>query len=108
MEFAELVGWLATGASTLSFAPQAWKIIRTRRTADISTGMYVLTVTGFALWTAYGAMLGAWPLVATNTICFSLSGFILGMKLLPRRKRAKLADALDPTAPDARHGVKRR
>jgi MtN3 and saliva related transmembrane protein len=102
MELAELVGWLATGASTLSFSPQAWKIIRTRRTADISAGMYVLTVAGFSLWTVYGVMLGAWPLVATNAICLSLSGFILGMKLLPRGKRAKVADALDPSNQDAR------
>ena len=108
MELAELVGWLATGASTLSFSPQAWKIIRTRQTADLSTGMYVLTVAGFSLWTVYGAMLGAWPLVATNSICFTLSGFILGMKLLPRRKRAKLADALDPTAQNTRSGGARR
>ena len=98
MEIVELVGWLAMGASTASFTPQAWKIIRTRSTADISAGMYVLTVAGFSLWAAYGAMLGSWPLIATNTICLSLSGFILAMKLLPRRRRELVADALDPEA----------
>lgn len=93
---ADLVGWLATAASTISFVPQAWKVIRTRETADISIWMYVITVSGFALWTLYGALLGAWPLIATNSICVTLSGFILAMTILPRRKREKLADTLDP------------
>ena len=59
---------LAAITSTASFAPQAWKIIKTRETKDISTGMYSLTVAGFALWLAYGVMLGQWPLIATNGI----------------------------------------
>ena len=101
MDISEAIGWLATAASTASFTPQAWKIIRTRRVEDISARMYVLTVAGFTLWTIYGMLLGAWPLVATNSICLSLSAFILVMKLLPRRKREKIADALDhPAGPD--------
>lgn len=103
MEISELVGWLATAASTASFTPQAWKIIRTRSTADISAGMYVLTVTGFSLWATYGLLLGSWPLIATNGICLSLSAFILVMKLLPRRKREMVADVLDPEAGSTPH-----
>ncbi|MEX2618251.1 MAG: SemiSWEET family transporter [Alphaproteobacteria bacterium] len=94
--FAAVLGWLATAASVTSFVPQAVKIIRTRETADISIGMYVLTVSGFMLWTGYGTMIGAWPIIVTNTICASLSAFILLMTLLPRRKREAVADALDP------------
>ena len=41
-----IIGALAAIASTGSFAPQAWKIIKTRETKDISTGMYGLTVAG--------------------------------------------------------------
>jgi len=93
---AVIVGWLATAASVTSFVPQAWKVIRTRETADISVGMYALTVTGFLLWTAYGVLLGAWPLIATNSLCAALSAFILMMTLLPRRERESVADALDP------------
>jgi MtN3 and saliva related transmembrane protein len=57
----------------------------------------VLTVTGFALWTAYGVILGKWPLIVTNTICLGLSAFILTMKLLPQRQKNLVADAVDPT-----------
>lgn len=95
-ELAPVFGWLATLASVVSFTPQAWKIIRTRQTADISAAMYAVTVTGFALWTVYGALLGQLPLILTNALCLLLSGFILLMKLLPRRGKDAVADAIDP------------
>ena len=98
MDAAAFVGTLAALASIASFTPQAWKIIRTRDTDAISAPMYALTVVGFALWTSYGLLLGQWPLIVTNSICLALSGFILTMKLLPPRKRDKVADALDPDA----------
>jgi MtN3 and saliva related transmembrane protein len=98
MEPAAIFGWLATLASTISFVPQAWKVIKTRETADISRWMYLITVSGFACWTAYGALLGEWPIIVTNSICFTLSAFILIMKLLPRRERESVADTLDPEA----------
>jgi len=98
MDPAALFGWLATLASTVSFVPQAWKIIRTRETKDISRRMYLITVVGFACWTAYGVLLGEWPIIVTNSICLTLSGFILVMKLLPQREKEAVADALDPEA----------
>jgi MtN3 and saliva related transmembrane protein len=87
---------MATLASTVSFVPQAWKVIKTRETADISRWMYTITVFGFACWTTYGALLGEWPIIVTNSICFTLSAFILLMKLLPRREKEAVADTLDP------------
>lgn len=96
METAQLIGWFATAASTVSFAPQAWQVIKTRETKDISLGMYIVTVTGFALWTTYGALLHEWPLIVTNAICLTLSGFILVMKVLPKPQKDEIADKIDP------------
>ena len=97
MDTATLVGGMATLASTTSFVPQAWKVIRTRDTKAISKRMYTVTVIGFALWLTYGWMLGQWPLILTNGICLVLSAFILMMKLLPREQKEAVAEALDPT-----------
>ncbi|GGC30938.1 hypothetical protein GCM10011504_06470 [Siccirubricoccus deserti] len=96
MDVATLVGAAATLASTTSFLPQAWKVIRTRDTAAISAGMYAVTVVGFALWLTYGLLLGALPLIVTNGICLALSAFILVMKLLPRQQKVAVAETLDP------------
>ena len=88
------LGYVAALTSTASFAPQAWKIIRSRETKDISAGMYILTVGGFALWLAFGILERQWPLVASNSVCFLLSGFILVMTLLPKRQKEEVAEAL--------------
>lgn len=64
-----------------SFVPQVAKIIKERDASAISLPMYVVTVTGFALWTAYGAFLKSWPLVASNTVSLALSALILGLKV---------------------------
>ena len=92
-----IIGALAATTSTGRFAPQAWKIIKTRETKNISTGMYGLTVAAFALWLAYGAMLGQCPLI-TNNICLVLAAFILVMKILPAAGKRAVADTLDPSA----------
>ena len=97
MTAATIFGIIATLCSITSFTPQAWKIIKSRHTSDISAGMYMFTVTGFACWTTYGILLGQWPLIITNSICLCLASFILLMKLLPQRDKNKVADALDPT-----------
>jgi MtN3 and saliva related transmembrane protein len=94
-DYATVVGGIAAVLSTVSFVPQATKIIRSRDTSGISTGMYLVTVAGFTLWIVYGAMQAAWPLIASNSICLVLSAFILTMKLLPQREKEKVADAVD-------------
>ena len=93
MQIGVIIGSLAALASTISFAPQAWKIIRTGKTADISIVMYAITVAAFALWLTYGILQEQWPLVASNGICLILSGFILGMTLVSGATRKKVARA---------------
>ena len=93
-----LIGTVAALVSTVSFAPQAWKIIRTRDTSGISTGMYAMTVAGFSLWLGYGLLRGEWPLIVPNAVCLVASGFIFTMKLLPKRSMRSVADALNPSA----------
>jgi MtN3 and saliva related transmembrane protein len=104
MNTVAIVGGLAAIASMVSFAPQAWKIVRTRRTKDISTGTYSLTVIGFALWLSYGFLLHQWPLIVSNGICLALSAFILCMKLMPPLAKGAVAHALDPQAGDPQVG----
>ena len=97
LDLVTVIGSLAALCSTTSFAPQAWRIIKTRDTSAISSRMYMITVIGFALWLVYGLMQMQWPLIVTNGICLLLSAFILAMKLLPQRKKDAVADALDPS-----------
>jgi MtN3 and saliva related transmembrane protein len=91
------IGAIAATLSVASFVPQAWKVIRTRKTDQLSAPMWVMSFTGFVLWTTYGVLQGAWALIVPNAICAVFAGFILIMKLLPPRSKHAVADALDPT-----------
>ncbi len=98
MNWIAVIGTGAALCSTISFVPQAWRIVRTRDTQAISPVTYSFSVTGFALWTIYGFGLGEWPLIATNSACFVLSAFILMMMLLPRARKDAVADRIDPSS----------
>ncbi len=94
MNYVVIVGALAAICSTVSFVPQAWKIIRSGETKDISVGMYALTVAAFALWCGYGVALDQWPLIVANGICLVLSAFILAMTLLPGGTKRAVAKSI--------------
>ena len=83
----ELLGYLAACLTTLSFAPQAWLIFRTRNVAGVSLGMYGAMTAGVVLWLVYGVLIRSWPLVAANVVTLSLAGSILAMKLVLGRRR---------------------
>jgi MtN3 and saliva related transmembrane protein len=98
MKIVTIVGVIAAFCSMASFVPQAWKIIRTRETKDISAGMFSLTVSAFAFWCLYGGLQLEWPLIVSNGVCLALAAFILVMTLLPRRKKEAVADAIESSA----------
>jgi MtN3 and saliva related transmembrane protein len=74
------VGVAAATCSMTSFAPQLVKIWRERDASSVSLRMYVVTVVGFALWIAYGVMIGKWPIVAANAVCLLMSAAVLFLK----------------------------
>ncbi|MBT9471749.1 MAG: SemiSWEET transporter [Pseudomonadota bacterium] len=77
---ADIVGTAAALCSMASFTPQIAKIWRERDASSVSLRMYVVTVSGFALWIAYGALTHSWPVIGSNAVCLVLSGVILGLK----------------------------
>ena len=80
MTLANLIGVLAALCSMSSFVPQILKIRRERDASSVSWRMYLVTVTGFALWITYGALTGSWPVAASNTVCLLLAATILLLK----------------------------
>ncbi|MES2723178.1 MAG: SemiSWEET transporter [Pseudomonadota bacterium] len=76
----DIVGTLAALCSMASFTPQIIKIWREKDATSVSLRMYVVTVTGFALWIAYGILIGSWPVAASNVVCLALSAAILALK----------------------------
>lgn len=77
----EWFGYAAAALTTLSFVPQAIKLIRSRDTRGISLGMYVIFNAGIVCWLLYGFVLMSWPMIIANTITLALSATILVLKL---------------------------
>lgn len=82
------LGHLAGFCTTAAFLPQVVQVWRSRSARDISLAMYALFVSGLLLWTVYGLLLGAWPIVVANALTLVLAGSVLVMKL---RFRSPLA-----------------
>jgi len=80
MTITNYIGSAAAALTTISFIPQAWKVWRTKHTADISMGMYILFTLGVALWLAYGILLESWPIIMANAFTLALAGTVLAMK----------------------------
>ena len=78
---ANIVGTGAAICSMTSFPPQLIKICRERDASSVSLRMYVVTVTGFILWTVYGVLTHSWPVIGSNSVCLALSAAILALKL---------------------------
>ena len=73
--------------STSSFVPQVVKAWRERDTRALSKHMYMVTVTAFVLWSAYGFLIGSWPMVIFNMLSLILSATILTFKVRNDRRR---------------------
>ena len=78
---AEIMGALGASLTTLSFIPQAIRVIRTRETGAISLAMYAMFTAGVTFWGVYGLMTMQWSIIIANAITVSLASLILGMKL---------------------------
>ena len=81
MNTADWIGSAAATLTTTAFVPQAWKVWRTKHTADISLGMYTLFTLGVALWLSYGILLASRPIIIANSVTLLLAGAVLVMKL---------------------------
>lgn len=86
MEWTPILGNMAAFLTTISFLPQAIKTIRSRNTRQLSLPMYVLFVSGVALWLCYGIIIKQTPIIVGNAITLFLAGIILMYKLREVRK----------------------
>ncbi|RZJ83556.1 MAG: hypothetical protein EON88_28540 [Brevundimonas sp.] len=75
-----VVGTAAALCSITSFAPQAIKIWKDKDASSVSLRTYSLTVSCFVLWVAYGVLIQAWPIVASNACALVMASIVLWMK----------------------------
>jgi MtN3 and saliva related transmembrane protein len=77
----EIVGFMAGTLTTLCWAPQALKLIRSRDGRSISLIAQATFVTGCVLWLVYGVLLGSVAIILFNVITIALNILIIVLKL---------------------------
>jgi MtN3 and saliva related transmembrane protein len=85
----EFIGYTAAVCTTIAYIPQMLKIIKTKKTSDISTAMFTLITTGVLLWFIYGIILDAIPIMIANGVTFIFSSYIFIMKIKLDHIKAK-------------------
>jgi MtN3 and saliva related transmembrane protein len=75
------LGHIAGVLTVSSFLPQVVRTWRSRRTADLSLGMFVLLVTASTLWIIYGFVINDSAVILTNVGMVLLNGSIGVAKL---------------------------
>jgi MtN3 and saliva related transmembrane protein len=71
MHFIAIIGILASVGTGVSLLPQLIKIIKTKKTDDISFWMLFFLLAGLGLWVCYGVLKKDWIIIISNS--FSLS-----------------------------------
>jgi MtN3 and saliva related transmembrane protein len=74
------IGYLAAVLTTSAFIPQVIMVWRQRGAPGVSTGMYLIFMTGVAFWLYYGIAMGALPIILANGLTLLLAAGVIGMK----------------------------
>ena len=81
MALLDYTGYAAAFCTTTAYVPQVLKVWRTHATKDISLKMFLVLVTGLALWLTYGIWRGEVPLMLANGATLALASTILYFKI---------------------------
>ncbi len=81
MELITVIGMVAAICTTVSFLPQAVRIIRLKEARDISLLTYLLLEVGILLWLVYGIMIGKMPIIVANGVTLFFTTAILFLKI---------------------------
>lgn len=77
----ELVGFIAGMFTTFAFLPQIFKVLKTKSTADFSSGWLGMTLTGLSLWLIYGLFINSEPIIIFNFLSIIFVIIIIFFKI---------------------------
>lgn len=80
MEWIKVLGLIAGVCTSSSLLPQLIKTLKTKKAGDVSLFMFIVMLTGNALWTYYGVHKSDLPIIATNIYALALNIVMLVLK----------------------------
>ncbi|AKB79885.1 hypothetical protein MSHOH_3402 [Methanosarcina horonobensis HB-1 = JCM 15518] len=76
-----MIGYIAGALTTIAFAPQLIKALKTKSTKDVSLLMLFCSTSGMALWLVHGIQINDPAIIAANSVSVILAASLLGLKL---------------------------
>jgi len=76
-----IIGILAAILTTLAGLPQLIKLIKTKKSDDLSLTMVLMFVIGILLWLIYGICIVDLPLIIANSFAILIQSTILYFKI---------------------------
>lgn len=77
----DLVGYLGSFLTSITFIPQVYKTWKTKSANDLSLSMMLIVVTSCIVWLVYAVALMLWPVIIANSIIGVLSLMLIYFKL---------------------------
>lgn len=74
-------GYAAAFCTTAAYLPQVIRVWRTRRTKDVSLGMFLVMTVGLICWLTYGIAIHDLPIIVCNGSALVMTSIILFFKL---------------------------
>lgn len=69
--------WIVTVCDYISYAPQLLKLIKTKKSEDISVGSWILWTISSICDAAYAILLGRYELIVASSSGLALNGLVL-------------------------------
>lgn len=77
----DIIGYAAGLCAVIITLPQIYRVIRTKKTKDVSLWTIILLMMTSLLYTIYGILIDSMPLIVMDTISFVLEGVLLSLKI---------------------------
>ncbi len=86
MDIIEVVGFIAGIFTGISLLPQLFKILKEKKSEEISIWMLLILMVGLGLWAAYGILKNDLPIIITNLFSLLVNIFIIILRWKYRNK----------------------
>ena len=81
----ELVGVTAGLLTAGSLLPQVFKMLKEKKSEDVSLFMLMILLGGITLWIVYGILKKDLPIIATNSFSFLTNIFLIVLRIKFRK-----------------------
>ena len=80
-EYIELVGFLGTLLTSITFVPQVYHSWKSKKVSGLSIWMVIIVIASTLSWLAYGFLINSRPVILANSIVFLLALVLLYFKI---------------------------